>query len=66
MLNFRGTVTGAKVKGNKIVVWFEINPAWNLPLSEKVELLKEWIPARTWLSFQVHDVYLEGKANGKR
>ena len=64
-LNFRGSVTSAEEKGDRVIVKFAVNPAWNLPLSEKVELLKQWIPAKTRLSFKVHEVYLEGKANGK-
>ena len=59
VLHFRGSVTGAEAKGARIIVRFDINPAWKLPLSQKVELLKEWIPAKTRLSFKVHDIYLE-------
>jgi len=65
VLNFRGSVTSVKTKGDRIIVKFEINPAWNLPMSEKVELLKQWIPAKTKLIFKVHEVYLEGKAKGE-
>jgi len=53
VLNFRGSVTSAKVKGNRIVVEFEINPKWDLPMAEKVELLKQWIPAKVKLIFKV-------------
>jgi hypothetical protein len=65
VLGFRGSVTSAKAKEGRIIVKFEINPAWDLPMSEKVKLLKEWIPAKTKLIFKVHDVYPEGKAKGE-
>ena len=56
VLNFRGSVTSAKAKGDKIVVKFKINPAWDLPISQKVELLKQWIPAKVKLIFKVISV----------
>lgn len=56
VLNFRGSVTSAKVKGDRIIVEFEINPKWDLPTGEKVELLKEWISAKVRSSFRVVSV----------
>lgn len=65
VLNFRGTVTGARVEGTRIVVEFEVNPKWDLPMNEKVEYLKKWIPAKVKLIFRVHEVYLEDRARRK-
>jgi len=45
VLAFRGSVTSAKVRGRRIWVEFEINPKWDMPVSEKVKSLREWIPA---------------------
>lgn len=46
MLGFRGSVTGVKAKGTRIMVEFEINPEWDFTESEKVKYLMEWIPAK--------------------
>jgi len=46
-------VTSVKVKGTRIVVKVEINPKWDLPMSEKVSDLKEWIPAKVRSVFEV-------------
>jgi len=62
VLNFRGTVTSVKTKGDRIIVEFEINPAWDLPMSEKVELLKQWILAKVKLVFKVHEVSAKDEA----
>ena len=59
VLNFRGSVTSVRRKGDRIVIEFEINPAWKLPMYEKVDLLKRWIPAKTKLIFKVIEVYEE-------
>jgi len=56
VLNFRGTVTGARVEGTRIVVEFEVNTAWDLPMAEKVEYLRAWIPAKVKLIFKVVNV----------
>jgi hypothetical protein len=56
VLDFRGAVTSAEAKGDRIIVKFKINPAWNSPMSEKVELLKEWIPAKVKVIFKVISV----------
>ena len=55
-LNFRGSVTDVKAKGTRIIVQFEINPKWDLPESEKVKSLKEWIPAKVRTVFKVISV----------
>lgn len=46
VLDFRGSVTGVNSQGTRIIVEFEVNPKWDLPMSEKVKYLKEWIPAK--------------------
>ena len=56
VLSFRGSVTGVKVDGTRITVQFEINPKWDLPMSAKVECLKEWIPAKAKVVFKVLSV----------
>jgi hypothetical protein len=58
VLAFRGSVTNVKTKATRIIVEFEVNPKWDLPMSEKVESLKEWIPAKVRTVFRVHDVVL--------
>ena len=66
VLDFRGSVTGVKAKGTRIVVEFDINPKWDLPMSEKVSYLKEWIPAKVRLVFKVHDVSMVSKQTSKK
>jgi hypothetical protein len=56
VLAFRGAVTSAKTDGTRIIVEFEINPKWDLPMSEKVKYLKEWIPAKVKVVFRVVSV----------
>jgi hypothetical protein len=56
VLAFRGSVTSVKAKGTRIIVEFEINPKWDLPMSAKVECLKEWIPAKVKVVFKVLSV----------
>ena len=56
VLAFRGSVTSVKAKGTRIIVEFEINPKWDLPMSEKVESLREWIPAKVRTVFKVLSV----------
>jgi len=56
VLAFRGSVTSVKAKGTRIIVEFEVNPKWDLPMSEKVKSLKEWIPAKVRLVFKVLSV----------
>ena len=36
VLSFRGSVTKVKAEGKIIIVEFDMNPAWDLPGSEKV------------------------------
>lgn len=56
VLGFRGSVSDAKVKGNTIVIEFELSPKWDLTESEKVSYLKEWIPAKVKVVFKVTNV----------
>jgi len=56
VLNFRGSVTNLKAEGKRIIVRFNMNPAWDLPESEKVKSLKEWIPAKVRKVFKVLSV----------
>ena len=56
VLDFRGSVTSVKVKGTRIKAEFEINPKWDLPMSEKVKSLEEWIPAKVRTVFKVLSV----------
>jgi hypothetical protein len=56
VLNFRGSVTGVKAEGTTIIVEFEINPKWDLLMSEKVKSLKVWIPAKVRTVFKVLSV----------
>jgi hypothetical protein len=56
VLSFRGSVTGVKASGTRIIVEFEINPKWDLPMSEKVKSLEEWIPAKVRTAFKVVSV----------
>jgi hypothetical protein len=58
VLAFRGSVTSVKAKGTRIIVEFEINPKWDLPMPEKVKSLEEWVPAKVRLVFKVLDVVL--------
>ena len=60
VLAFRGSVTGVKAKGTRIIVEFDINPKWDLPMSEKVEALKLWIPAKVRTIFKVYNISLRG------
>jgi len=56
VLDFRGSVTSVKAKGTRITVVFEVNPKWDMPDSEKVKSLREWIPAKVRTVFKVIDV----------
>jgi hypothetical protein len=56
VLAFRGSVTSVKAKGTRIIVEFEINPKWDLPMSEKVKSLEESIPAKVRTVFKVLSV----------
>jgi len=63
VLAFRGSVTSVKTIEDRIIVEFEINPAWDLPMSEKVELLKQWIPAKVRTILKVHRVSSEDEVS---
>jgi hypothetical protein len=56
VLAFRGSVTSVKAKDTRIIVEFDINPKWDLPMSEKVSYLKEWITAKVKVVFKVISV----------
>lgn len=56
VLAFRGSVTSAKAAGRRITVEFEINPKWDLSISEKHKALEEWIPAKVRTVFNVLSV----------
>lgn len=56
VIGFRGKVTDAKLKGNRIAVTVEINPKWDLPEAQRVLQLKEWIAAKTRLMFKVESI----------
>jgi hypothetical protein len=53
VLSFRGTVGGVKALNNSIEVKVSINPAWDLPKQQRVDSLKEWIPAKARKVFEV-------------
>jgi len=53
VLSFRGDVISAEVEGSKIVVKLVANPKWDLPPEQKVNYLKEWIPAKVKSVFRV-------------
>jgi len=65
VLSFRGSVTGVKVDGTRIVVKVEVNPKWDMPDSEKVKSLEEWISAKVGTVFKVHEVSLRGNERRK-
>jgi len=56
VLAFRGSVSKVKVKGKMIIVEFEVNPEWDLPVDEKVKYLEEWIPAKMKVVFKVVNI----------
>ena len=56
VLNFRRKVVRTTVAGKNIEVKIEINPDWDLPMAEKVEALKLWIPAKVRTVFKVTGV----------
>ena len=58
VLGFRGTVSNAKVDKSRVVVEFEVSPQWDLPLAEKIDYLKRWMPAKVKSVFKVVDLSL--------
>jgi hypothetical protein len=62
VLAFRGSLSCVNVKGKKTMVKFEVNPKWDLPMAEKVNYLKEWIPAKVKVVFKVISVSEEEHA----
>ena len=65
VLDFRGSVIGVKARGTRIIVESEINPKWDLPESEKVSYLREWIPSKVRLIFKVPDIALRDNQRRK-
>jgi|APFre7841882654_1041346.scaffolds.fasta_scaffold104425_1 hypothetical protein len=57
VLGFRGSVSDAKVKGNTIIIEFELNPKWDSTESEKVSYIKEWVTAKVRKVFVVVGVF---------
>jgi hypothetical protein len=53
VLGFRGTISGARVEGKRIVVTIEINPKWDLPDEQKMANLEEWIRVKTRKFFKI-------------
>ena len=58
VLGFRGTVSNAKVEKSRVAVEFDVNPQWDLPLAEKLDYLRMWMPAKVKSVFKVVDLSL--------
>jgi hypothetical protein len=58
VLGFRGTVSNAKVEKSRVAVEFEVNPKWDLPPQERIDYLREWMPAKVKSVFRVVDLSL--------
>jgi hypothetical protein len=58
VLGFRGTVSNAKVEKSRVAVEFEVNPKWDLPPQERIEYLRQWMPAKVKSVFRVVDLSL--------
>jgi hypothetical protein len=56
VLSFRGSVDSVKVLNNGVEVQISINAAWHLTKQQKVDSLKEWIPAKVRTVFKVVSV----------
>jgi hypothetical protein len=56
VLGFRGTVSNAKVEKSRVAVEFDVNPKWDLPLEEKIDYLRSWMPAKVKSVFRVVDL----------
>jgi hypothetical protein len=56
VLAFRGDVDSAKIQGSNIVVAIAISPKWDASYEEKINYLKEWIPAKARTVFKVVSV----------
>ncbi len=54
VLGFRGDVISTKVKGERITLEIVINPKWEA--DNRVNYLKEWIPAKVKSVFEVIEV----------
>ena len=62
VLAFRGDVVSAKANGQEITLKIAISPKWDLPMSEKVRYLKEWITAKVKLVFKVTSIFAEDES----
>jgi hypothetical protein len=58
VLGFRGTVSHAKAEKSRVAVEFEVNPKWDLPPQERIEYLRQWMPAKVKSVFRVVDLSL--------
>lgn len=58
VLGFRGTVSNAKAEKSRVVVAFEVNPKWDLPQQERIEYLRQWMPAKVKSVFKVVELSL--------
>ncbi len=58
VLGFRGTVSNAKVEKSRVAVEFEVNPKWDLPPQERIDYLRQWMPAKVKSVFRVVDLSL--------
>jgi hypothetical protein len=58
VLGFRGMVSNAKVEKSRVAVEFDVNPKWDLPLADKVDYLRMWMPAKVKSVFKVVDLSL--------
>jgi hypothetical protein len=56
VLDFRGDVVSAKIKGPNIVATIAISPKWDTASQEKINYLKEWIPVKVMTVFEVVSV----------
>jgi hypothetical protein len=56
VLAFRGKVESVKALNKTIEVKININPTWDLPKEQKVDSLKDWVPAKVRSIFEVLSV----------
>lgn len=56
VIGFRGKVTGARAEGSRIALTVEVNPKGDLPEAQRVSQLKDWIKAKTRVTFTVESI----------
>ena len=56
VLDFRGDVVSGRIQGRNIIVAIAISPKWDASSQEKINYLKEWIPAKVRTVFEVVSV----------